>query len=121
MRLTSVGIAALLCVVLGSIPLTGRAGESQNQVPEEARRQLQEALGSPFAVFREKVQDELKLSDEQKEKFDDELQTSVQEAREFFQKLEGSAPEEREMALNEYRPKAHEKLATFAKATLKPD
>ena len=40
---------------------------------------------------------------------------------EFFQKLEGRAPEDREKALHEYRPKVHEKLAKFLKATLKPD
>jgi hypothetical protein len=120
-KLLAVGITAFLCAVLCPIPSPGRAAESQNQVPEEARRQLQEALGSPFAVFRAKVQDELKLSANQEQKFDDELQTRVQEAMEFFQKLEGRAPKDREKALKEYRPKAHMKLATFLKATLKAD
>ena len=38
------------------------------QVPEENRKQLVEALGTPFIVFREKVLDELKVSDDQREK-----------------------------------------------------
>ena len=32
--------------VLGWIPIPARAADSENQVPEEARRQLQEALGA---------------------------------------------------------------------------
>jgi hypothetical protein len=121
MRVTVVAIGAILFAVLGGIPLRGRAAETENQVPEEARRQLQEALGMPFVVFREKVQEELKLSDEQKQKLDDELQARVQEAMEFLQKLEGLKPEEREKELGEYRPKVHEKLATFVKATFNDD
>ena len=120
-ELLHLGVARLLCAVLGLLPLPGWAAEPENQVPEEARRQLQEALGSPFAAFRDKVQTELKLSANQEQKFDDELQARVQEAMEFFQKLEGRTPEDREKALHEYRPKVHEKLATFLKATLKPD
>ena len=120
-KLVHLGITPFLCAILGLLPLPGRAAEPENQVPEDARRQLQEALGSPFAVFRGKVQDELKLSANQEQKFDDELQARVQEAMEFFQKLEGKTPEDREKALHEYRPKVHEKLAKFLKATLKPD
>ena len=51
------------------------------QVPDEARRQLAEALGPPFRVFRDKVQGELKLSDEQKQKLEDRLQETVQAMR----------------------------------------
>ena len=65
--------AALLFGVLGWVAPAGRAAEPDSQVPEEARRHLQEALGAPFVVFRGKVLEELKLSDEQKEKVDREL------------------------------------------------
>ena len=34
-------VATLLCAVLGTLPLSGRAAEPEAQVPEEARRQLQ--------------------------------------------------------------------------------
>jgi len=46
----------------------------QPGVPEEVGRQLTQALGSSFLVFRGKVQEELKLSDEQKQKLQKRLQ-----------------------------------------------
>ena len=91
------------------------------QVPDEARRQLSEALGPPFRVFRDKVQEELKLSDEQKQKLEDRLQETVQDAMTFFPKLEGLKPEEREKELHSYRQKAQERLAAFLKETLKAE
>jgi hypothetical protein len=90
------------------------------EIPEQVRRQLVEALGLPFLVFRDKVQDDLKLSDEQKRKMAKHLQGTVQETMRFFQKLDGLKPEEREKELHAYRRKAHEKLAAFLKDTLKP-
>jgi hypothetical protein len=96
------------------------AAEPSAEIPEEARRQLTEALGPPFQVFRDKVQEELTLSDEQKEKLAKQLEATVQEAMQFFQQLEGKKPEEREKELHAYRQKAQEKLAVFLKDTLKP-
>ncbi|PWT88431.1 MAG: hypothetical protein C5B56_08765, partial [Proteobacteria bacterium] len=42
------------------------APANARQVPDEARKQLVDVLGGPFLVFRDKVQEELMLSDEQK-------------------------------------------------------
>src|SRR5262245_32963795 len=81
---TPVRIPPILIAILASVPLSGLAAAAQ--VPDEARRQLQEALGAPFVVFREVVQDDMKLSDDQKKTLDDELQAQVQDAMEFFQK-----------------------------------
>ena len=50
------------------------------------------------------MQDDLKLSTEQKEKLGEKLRERVQDAMAFFQKLEGVEPEEREKELGEYRP-----------------
>jgi hypothetical protein len=90
-------------------------------IPDEARRQLTEAVGGPYVVFRDKVQDDLKLSTEQKEKLGEKLRERVQDAMAFFQKLEGVGPEEREKELGEYRRKAGENLVAFLKETLKED
>jgi hypothetical protein len=101
----------------------GEAGgdEPPGQVPEEARRQIVEAMGGPFVVFRGKVQEDLKLSQEQKEKLEGQLLERVQDAMQFFQTLEGKKPEEAEKELETYRPKAREKLAAFLKEMLKED
>jgi hypothetical protein len=99
----------------------GTSVTSGPPVPDEARRQITEALGVPFMVFRDKVQKELKVSDDQKQKLDDRLQDQFQEAMQLFQKLGGLKPEDREKELNSYRGKAQEKLAAFLKETLKAD
>src|SRR5262249_51356191 len=70
--------------------------------------------------FRDKVQEELALSDEQKEKLAKQLETTIQETMQFFQQLGEKKPEEREKELHAYRQKAHEKLAAFLKDALKP-
>jgi hypothetical protein len=90
-------------------------------IPEEARKQLTNALGGSFFVFRDKVQDDLKLSAEQKDKLDGELRERIQDAMQFFQKLQDLKPEEREKELMAYRRKAQEKLAAVLKDTLKDD
>src|SRR5262245_17997436 len=118
-RVTLVRIAAIHIAVSMSIPLFPLAAAAQ--VPEEARRQLQEALGAPFVVFRESVQDDLKVTDEQKKALEEEVQAQVQDAMELFQKLEGVKPEEREKELAAYRPKAHMKLAALLTKTLTDD
>jgi hypothetical protein len=98
----------------------GAAGTAEpDQVPDEARRQITEALGPPFSVFRNKVQEELKLSDEQKKKLEQQLQDTAQDAMKFFEKIKDLKPEERDKEHQAYRQKAQEKLATFLKETLK--
>jgi hypothetical protein len=92
-----------------------------SQVPDEARRQLIEAFGPPFLVFRDKVQEELDLSDSQKQKLQERLQDTIQDAMEFFEKIKDLEPEEREKEHRAYRQKAQEKLAAFLKETLKEE
>jgi len=90
-------------------------------IPDEARKQLTEAIGGPYIVFREKVQDDLKLTAEQKGKLEEKLPELIQEAMAFFQKMEGVGPAEREKELDKFRRKAREELAGMLKPTLKDD
>jgi hypothetical protein len=89
------------------------------QVPEENRKQVVEALGTPFVVFRESVLDELKVSDEQKEKMMQYLMEQIMETGPFLDALEKTG-QEREKKLNEHRKNALEKLAKHVKEVLQP-
>ena len=64
-------------------PRGGAKGDSHN-------------LQGPFMVFRDAVQEELKLTDEQKEKLEEHLRELLPEAMQFFQSLDGLDGEERE-------------------------
>jgi hypothetical protein len=93
----------------------------QPGAPEDARRQITETLGPPFLVFRDKVQEELKLSHEQKGKLEKRLQGTVQNAMQFFQKLGDKKPEEREKELHSYVEKAQENLTAFLQGLLQEE
>lgn len=97
------------------------SGDAAQEIPEEARRQFINALGGAFLVFRDKVLDELKVSDDQKKKLRQRLPDVVKETMDHFQKIEGLKPQEREKEHQAYRQKAQEKLAAFLKETLKED
>jgi hypothetical protein len=97
------------------------APDGGGRIPDEARKQLMQALGGPFVVFRDKVMEDLKLSAEQKDELEKQLEERVQDAMKFFEKLQDVKPEEREKELGAYRKKAGEKLAAFLKETLKED
>ena len=88
--------------------------------PDENRKQLVEALGTPFVVFRDKVLDEIKVSDEQKDKLLEHMMTQIMETGPFLDSL-AETGEEREKKLNEHRKKAHEKLGKLLKEVLKPE
>jgi hypothetical protein len=100
---------------------TGSAQGATQEIPDEARKQLVQALGGPFLVFREKVQEELKFSDKQKEKLLEKLPAHIQETMEFFENIKDAKPEEREKELQAHRQKSHEKLAALLKETLKAE
>ena len=108
-----------LIVALAMSLFTGTA--FAQEIPAEARKQITEALGGPYVIFLEKVQDDLNLSAEQKETLTETFPERVQETMAFFQKLEGAEPAEREKELGEYRKTAHQKLAATLKTTLKED
>ena len=89
-------------------------------MPDQNRKELVQALGTPFIVFRDKVLDELKVSDEQKDKLLEHVTQQVMETGPFLDSL-AEAGEEREQKLSDHRKKAHEKLAKVLKETLKPE
>ena len=89
------------------------------EVPEENRKQVVEALGPPFIVFRDKVLDELKVSDDQREKLMQLVMEQVMETGPFLESLAEAGPE-RDKKLEEHRKKAQEKLAGHLKEVLQP-
>jgi hypothetical protein len=95
------------------------AAPAPQEVPREARRHLQEALGPAFIVFRVKVQDELGLSEAQKDKLERHLHERAARTMQFFKKLEGTKPQERPQELGAYRQQAEKELASFLSETLK--
>src|SRR6202011_4360138 len=95
--------------------------EGPQPVPAEAGRQLMQTLGPAFMVFRDKVQKDLKVSDEQKQKLAKRLQATLQDATRFFDKLNDKQPDEREKELHSYRQKVNEKLADFLEGLLKDE
>jgi len=117
------GRATLVVAALGWALLAGGGASAgaQDQLPEDARRHIQEALGPPFIVFRGKVQEELKLDEEQKEKLERRLMDVVQDAMKLFEKVNGLKAEEREQEVGPYRQEVQEKLAAFLKETLKAE
>jgi Mg2+ and Co2+ transporter CorA len=108
-------------MTLAALALWGQSVQrAAAQVPDEQRKQVVEALGAPFVIFREKVLDELKVSDEQKEKMMQYLMEQIMETGPFLDSLEKTG-HEREKKLNEHRKNALEKLAKHAKDVLQPE
>ncbi len=97
------------------------AEASAQGVPEEARRAIAQNLHGSFMVFRDAVQEELKLTDEQKEKLEDHLREALPDIMQLFQSLDGLPGEEREKKLKDFRQKAEEKLTAVLKDALKED
>jgi hypothetical protein len=111
-----------ILIILGTAALWCQ--QSQNAVaqvpPDEQRKEVVNALGIPFIAFREKVLDELKVSDDQKEKLMQHLMEQIMETGPFLDSLAETGPE-REKKLNEHRKNALEKLAKHLKEVLQPD
>src|SRR5262249_48226376 len=91
---------------------TGDAQGAPPEFPDEVRKQLVEALGGgPFLVLRDKVQEELRLSDDQKQKLLEKFPDHAQETMKVFEKIKDLKPEECEKEMESHRQKAREKLA----------
>jgi len=107
-------------MALAAIALWGQSFQRASaQVPDENRKQLIEALGTPFIVFRDKVLDELKVSDEQREKLMQYLMEQIMETGPFLDSLTETG-QEREKKLSAHRKNALEKLAKHLKEVLQP-
>ena len=92
------------------------------QVPDEARRHVVEALGGgSFLVFRDRVQDELNLSDDQRQKLLERFYEYAQPTKNVFDKIADLKPQEAEREMQSHRQKSHERLAALLRETLKPE
>ncbi len=114
MRLTCPTLVLLFAASLvGLLPGAARA--------QEPAQMLQGVLGPRFMVFREKAQDELKLTGQQRNKLDERRDATLQEMQQTFEKAQDVKPEDRPKTIGEYRQKADQKLEAFLKETLKED
>jgi Spy/CpxP family protein refolding chaperone len=86
--------------------------------PDEARKPLVEVLGGSFFVFRDKVQEELKLSDEQKQKLQEKFPEYVEATMKVFEKIKEATPEEGEKTMQDHRKESGEKLSALLKDVL---
>jgi hypothetical protein len=105
-------------VAAGGADTPGTPKGDDQEIPEQARRQLVQMLGPAFLVFRDKVQEELRLSDKQKARLDKRLRKLVPKAMQFFATLGDKNPEQREKETQAYRQKVGDRLATFLKGSL---
>jgi hypothetical protein len=112
-----VGVMALAVAASWGSPSRRAAAQ---EVPEENRKEVVAALGPPFVVFREKVLDELKVTDDQREKLMKLLMEQIMETGPFLDSLREGGPE-REKKLEEHRKTTREKLAKNLKEVLQPD
>jgi hypothetical protein len=104
-------------VAIGSLMLLVSATRAQD-VPDEARKQLVEALGGQFVVYRDKVQDELKVTDDQKRSLMEKFSEHVEATMKTFDKLKDLKPEEREKEMQQHRKASDEKLSATLKDVL---
>jgi hypothetical protein len=104
-------------IVAVAFLLPAASGTARAQ-DKETRRHVLHALGGPFIVSRDKVQEELKLSDDQKQKLAEKLTDSVRETMKVSEKLEGLDARRREKEMQSHREKAHEAFAASLKGIL---
>jgi hypothetical protein len=97
---------------------TDDAPQPAGPLANEARKQLAQALGGPFIAFRDQVQEELKLSDEQKRKLADKFPEYAQETMKAFDKVKDLKPPERDKEMHEHRRRAEGKLTALLKDVL---
>jgi spore coat protein H len=81
-------------------------------------KQLVQALGGPFLVFRDQVQNELQLAAGQKQKLLEKFPDYLQETMKVFEQIKEAKPEEREKVMQEHRHKSGKKLSALLKDVL---
>jgi hypothetical protein len=97
------------------LKLIGVSAQAPTQdIPEKARKMLRHELGGSFLVTRDKVQEELRLTKEQKEKLERHLRELIPDILQSFKNIDGLKPEERKKELGALRPKAQVTLAALA-------
>lgn len=89
--------------------------------PSDMARHLMGVLGPPFAVFLPVVQDDLKVSAEQKQKLQQAMMGAAQGFQQFVQQIEGLPQPEREKKHQEFRQEAHKVFSAFLAEVLNAD
>ncbi len=114
-RVTTAGSVALL---FAAIAWAGEAPNGATQeIPEGARKRMLHALGDHH-VYRVKVQEELKLSDDQKRKLREKLPEFTLGTEKVKEKLKDLKGEERTKEWRSYSQKYVEKMDALLKETL---
>ena len=108
-------LASAVCWIVAAGPVAAQ------EVPEEARQSVALVLSGPFVVFRAKVMDELKITEEQREKLSKRIFEQVKETGPFLDNIKEDKQADRAKKLAEHRQEAHKKLAAFLKDSLQPD
>jgi len=110
-------VPSIVLTCLFALPCTWTLAEAQEKpaaagqdIPEEVREKLAHNIGCSFMVFRDKVQEQLKVTREQKEKLYQYLQTRLPQAMQALEKSSG----ERE----KYNQRTHEEMAAVLQETL---
>jgi hypothetical protein len=94
------------------------AAEPAGRIPDQARKQLVEVLGGAFVVYRDRVWEELKLSEEQKEKLLEKFPDHVRATVKVFEKIKDLKPAEREKEMDEHRRQSDHELSALLKDVL---
>jgi hypothetical protein len=84
-------------------------------------RQLMEMLGPQFAVFLAPVQEDLKLSAEQKQHLQELMRGAQQGVQQFMQTIASLPPEEREKKHQEFRQEANKAIGQVLGELLNPE
>jgi translation initiation factor 2 alpha subunit (eIF-2alpha) len=101
------------------ISVNGRP--TDDEISEEVRKKLRHDFGGPFLIYRDAIQEDLKLTTEQKDKLEQHLRELAPEAIQFFQTMEGMEDRAREKAMREQRAKSRAKLTAMLEKTLNPN
>jgi len=113
---------AILKMIGENAPAAAQIGASAQapikEISEETLKKLRHEVGGPFIVSRDKVQEDLQLTTEQKERLQRRLGELVPDFVQLSQKIQGLKPEDRKTELKAYRPKAQAQLAATLKETL---
>jgi len=115
-------LAKTLITRTSAVVFPGQGGGPPPSLPQtmqaEPAQMLETGLGPQFIVFRDKVQKDLEVSDDQKRKLQEHMESVLKEMTENFQSFGGLEPEERGKKMGSYRQKAEEDLAAFLQDTL---
>jgi len=107
-----------IAIVVTTVAVLLLAGARWSRAQDdESRKHLLHQLGGPFFVSRDPVQDDLKLSADQRQKLRAKLSDDVQDAA----AVEKMKSDEREQAMKSLRQKSSEKLEAFLKENLTAD